>query len=229
MERPAAIVFDFDGTIADTEWPVYVVWREVFEAHGLELPIDAWVDSIGRADNRPLEEVLIEVTGREPDESVISEARARREESMLALRVLPGVIEVIAAAQRGEVALAIASSSPSDWVESHLERLGLLGEFPVIRTRDHVDRGKPAPDLFLSAAGALGVDPGTAVAIEDSRHGCTAAKTAGMACVVVPNRITSHDPPTDADWLLESLLDFPFGRFGLSPWSGGSTTRPGLA
>ncbi len=221
MRRPDAIIFDFDGTIADTEWPVYVVWREVFEAHGLDLPIEAWVDSIGRADNRPLEEVLIEVTGRAPDEAVVAEARVRREAALRSLRVLPGVIDVIAAARNGDVALAIASSSPSDWVESHLERLGLLDEFPVIRTRDHVDRGKPAPDLYLSVAGALGVDPADAVAIEDSRHGCAAAKAAGMACVVVPNRITTHDPPTDADWVLESLVEFPFAHFGLG--SGRST------
>lgn len=215
MERPSAIVFDFDGTIADTEWPVYVVWRDVFNAHGLDLPIEGWVDSIGRADNRPLEEVLKEVTGRPPEAAVLAEALVRREEELLALRVLPGVVDVIVAAQQAEVDLAIASSSPLDWVESHLDRLGLLTEFAVIRARDHVDRGKPAPDLFLSAAGALGVDPTEVVAIEDSRHGCAAAKSAGMRCVVVPNRITTHDRPDDADWLLDSLLEFPFTRLGL--------------
>ena len=122
---------------------------------------------------------------------------------------------MIVAAHAAEVTLAIASSSPLDWVESHLDRLGLLNEFAVIRTRDHVDRGKPAPDLFLAAAGALGVDPADAVAIEDSRHGCAAAKAAGMTCVVVPNRITTHDRPVDADWLLESLIEFPFAHFAL--------------
>ena len=213
---PAAIVFDFDGTITDTEWPVYAVVRDAFHAHGLELSIADWVDEIGRADNASLEARLEAALGRVPDASVVETAHARRRAWVQTTEVRAGVVAVLDAADVAGVPLAIASSSPMAWVEPHLVRLGLRDRFAALCTRDHVDRGKPAPDLFLAAAAALGVDPADALAIEDSRHGCTAAKTAGMTCVVVPNDITAHDPPDHADLLLESLADLPLARFGLA-------------
>ena len=214
--RPSAIVFDFDGTIADTEWPIYLVVRDAYRAHGLDCTLEDWVDTIGRADNKSLEEALTDALGRAPDPAVIDAAKTQRRAYKSQMALCAGVTDVIAAAQRAGVPLAIASSSPTAWVEPHLERLGLLRHFATIRTRDHVDRGKPAPDLFLAAAAALGIEPSAALAIEDSRHGCASAKAAGMTCVVVPNRITTLDLPTDADVLLESLVDFPYSRFGLA-------------
>lgn len=213
--KPAAIVFDFDGTIADTEWPIYEVARDAFRAHGLDLALEEWVKGIGLADNQTLPEMLEEALGGPPDPEAIAAAVRRRTEWNLRMVVFPGVVEVIMAAARVGVPLAVASSSPTSWVEPHLERLELIHHFRTIRTRDHVDRGKPAPDLFLAAAAELGVDPAGAVAIEDSRHGCASAKAAGMTCFVVPNRITVLDPPLDADLVLDSLLDFPYGRLGL--------------
>lgn len=213
--RPTAIVFDFDGTIADTEWPIYEVARDAFRAHGLDLALEEWVKGIGLADNKPLPELLEEALGEPPDAGIVQAAYDRRKDWNRQMVVFPGVVEVIVAATRAGIPLAVASSSPTAWVEPHLERLELIHHFVSIRTRDHVDRGKPAPDLFLSAAAELGVDPADVVAIEDSRHGCASAKAAGMTCLVVPNRITALDPPADADLLLDTLLDFPYDRFGL--------------
>jgi HAD superfamily hydrolase (TIGR01509 family) len=213
---PAAIVFDFDGTIADTEWPIYVVVRDAFRAHGLDMALEEWVKKIGLADNQTLAELLEEALGAAPDPGIVDEAHRRRADWNSRMRVFPGVEDVIAAATAAHVPLAIASSSPHAWVEPHLERLGLIDHFAAIRTRDHVDRGKPAPDLFLAASAALDVDPAEVVAIEDSRAGCAAARAAGMFCVVVPNRITVLDPPDDADLMLGSLVDFPYSRFSLT-------------
>ncbi|MEM9204068.1 MAG: HAD-IA family hydrolase, partial [Actinomycetota bacterium] len=81
--------------------------------------------------------------------------------------------------------------------------------------RDQVDRGKPAPDLFLLAAAQLECEPADMLVIEDSRNGAIAAKAAGMPVVVVPNRVTMHDIPPEADLVIDSLRDFPFADFGL--------------
>ena len=217
---PSAIVFDFDGTVADTEWPIYSVARDAYRSHGLDMTLESWVQLIGLADNGTLESMLTDALGRPPDPEVIERAGVERAQHREAVAPLPGVVDVIGAARQAEIPLAVASSSSSDWVESHLEQLALSDFFVAVRTRDHVDRGKPAPDVYLAASAALGVDPGEILAIEDSRHGCRAAKTAGMTCVVVPNRITALDVPTDADLVLESLADFPFGHFGLPVPSG---------
>ncbi|MBT5139883.1 MAG: HAD-IA family hydrolase [Acidimicrobiaceae bacterium] len=211
----SAVIFDFDGTIADTEWPIFEMVRAAYEAHDLEVHLEDWVHSIGKADNRPLHEHLEERLGRPPDADAIEQARAAHEHARYSVPALPGVVQLIEAVVAAGLPLAVASSSPISWVDPHLERLELRRHFAAVRTRDHVDRGKPHPDLFLAAAAALEVDPVETLVIEDSKHGCSAAKAAGMTCIVVPNRITKLDVHPDADIVLDSLLDFPFRRFGL--------------
>ena len=213
----AAVIFDFDGTIADTEWPVYEAARIAHQHHGLALPIGEWVKIVGSADNLPLEERLRNELGRDPDPEAIERAKTLHAEAREQVPVLPGVADLIAAAKAAMRGLSIASSSPIGWVENHLTRLGLLDHFDALSTRDQVDRGKPAPDLFLLAATKLELDPADVIVIEDSRNGAIAAKAAGMTCIVVPNRITRHDIPREADLVLDSLLDFPYADFGLEP------------
>lgn len=213
--RPTAIIFDLDGTIADTEWLGFVVVRDAYRSHGLVISEYEWLDHIGRADNPPWADQLGERLGRQPDPTVIDDARLRYDREKDLVSTLPGVVDVIDAAESAGLPLAVATSSTAVWAHDQLERLGLRHRFAAVCTREDVERGKPAPDLFLAAAAALGRDPDGVLAIEDSRHGCRAAVTAGMRCVVVPNRITRLDLPDDATLIIDSLLDFPFHRFGM--------------
>ncbi len=217
---PAALIFDFDGTMVDSEWPIFDMVSKVYRAHDVVLDMADWVDKLGRSDHRPWTDELTDLLGRAPDQAVIErieeESRSRRVE----LPLMSGVVELMDAAERAGVPMAVASSSSSTWVDSHLDRLVLAHRFSAVRTRDHVDRTKPDPDLFLAAAAALDVDPARSLAVEDSRHGCRAAKLAGMTCVVVPNRITRTDLPVDADLIIDSLVDFPYSRFGMGVEAG---------
>jgi HAD superfamily hydrolase (TIGR01509 family) len=147
--RLRALLFDFDGTILDTESSEFASWQAVYREHGCELGLAEWLPCIGTAENAfdPLEALLVELDK---------------------LTVLAGVAEYIREAERRGVALAVASSSSRAWVEGHLGRLGLLERFAVIRCRDDVRRTKPDPELFLAAVRGLGVRPGEAVAIEDA-------------------------------------------------------------
>ena len=214
VNPPAAVIFDFDGTIADTETPVYEAARIAHEEHGLELPMTTWIEIVGTADNKPLAERLRDELGRAPDVDVMARAEERHRHARENVPVLPGVEDLITVVKSHDRRLAIASSSPIDWVKPHLTRLGLADQFDHLSTRDQVDRGKPAPDLFLLAAARLGLDPVDILVIEDSRHGYAAARAAGMRCVVVPNTITAHDVHPEAEIVLESLVDFPFAHFG---------------
>ena len=213
--NPSAVIFDFDGTIVDTEWPVFEAARVAHEHHGLALPIEEWVQIVGRADNKPLAERLRDLLGREPDHGAIERAKEQHGRARMSGPALPGVHELIDATDAAGHPLAIASSSPMDWVSGHLERLGLFERFTSLSTRDQVERGKPAPDLFLLAAAQLERDPAEMLVIEDSRNGAIGAKAAGMTVVVIPNRVTRHDIPSEADLVIDSLLDFPYAEFGL--------------
>ncbi len=203
-----ALVFDFDGLILDTEEPVYRSWLEVYQAHGEELPFEKWVQIIGSttAGFHPqyhLEERL----GRPLPQEVLDRRIGRRTELVLANALLPGVVQHLDAARELGLKLGVASSSTADWVRGHLARLGILDRFECLRCRDHVPNAKPDPDLYLAVLECLGVRPQDAVAIEDSPHGVTAAKRAGMRCVAVPNSITAKLDLTHADVTLTSLAD----------------------
>jgi len=201
-----AIVFDFDGLILDTEEPVYRSWLEVYQAHGEDLPFDRWVQIVGSTTSgfhpqHHLEERL----GRPLPQEVLDRRVGRRTEMILANAVLPGVVEKLDAARELGLRLGCASSSTQDWVRGHLARLGILERFECIRCRDDVAHAKPEPDLYVAVLECLGVAADEAIAIEDSPHGVTAAKRAGLRCVAIPNSITASLDQSQADLVLNSL------------------------
>ena len=201
-----AFVFDFDGLIVDTEWCEYISISEQFERYGQCYAVEHFQQFVGTAWPTGWTRELIDAVGEPIDEVLLNaERRRRRDELLHAAGVLPGVVELLDVAHAQGMALAVASSSTRDWVEPHLERLGLRDRFAAVLTRDDVDRAKPAPDLFSAAARALDVSVGRTIAFEDSFNGCTAAKAAGMVCVVAPNRITMIQDFAHADLVVSSL------------------------
>jgi len=204
-----ALLFDFDGLILDTEFPIYEAWCEDYLAHGHELPLDVYAACVGSDFNRfDPKSHLESLVGKEidwPDRDLWRERNAL--ERVKKLPPLPGVVALLDAAEAKGLPCAVASSSPRSWVEGHLSRLGLLDRFLLTRCSDDVAAPKPAPDLFLSAAAGLGVTPGEALVLEDSRNGLLAAMAAGCPCVVVPNRVTAHLDFAGAAKVLASLED----------------------
>jgi HAD superfamily hydrolase (TIGR01509 family) len=208
-----ALIFDFDGLILDTEWPEFSTVREEFAEHGVTLRLEDWQEIVGRADHPHWFDWLQDEVGSTLDRQVVIERRRVRHHALIAQQVVrPGVVELIDAAFAASIPVGVASSSHTTWVEGHLDRLGLLDRFAVVRCRDHVDRAKPHPDLFAAALDAIGVQPSRSVALEDSRHGCSAAKAAGMFCVVVPNDVTRTQAFDHADLVVESLTDVSLGQ-----------------
>lgn len=204
-----AIIFDFDGLILETESPIYQSWQEIYQAYGRDLSLETWGDVIGRAEIHwdPLSD-LEQLLGEQLDRPRLEEARHQREmEMIMSQLVMPGVTNYLAEARQLGLPLAIASSSPHAWVHGHLVRLGLRHYFSCLRTSDDVQHAKPDPELYISAVECLGVKPGEALALEDSPHGITAAKSAGLYCVAVPNDLTRRLGVDHADLTLNSLLD----------------------
>jgi len=205
------VIWDFDGTILDTEWPAYVAAKREYERLGVELSFAAWQDTIGSADHRSWWDVLRSEVGDlgEPDDVVIARYRALKNELTDSYDLLPGVRSAFDRLAELAVAMAVASSSPIDWVERHTKRHGLWAHFIAVATRTDVgpERTKPHPDLFLLAAERARVEPDRCVVIEDSAHGVTAARAAGMRVVVVPNRMTVGQDFSHAHRVCSSLED----------------------
>ncbi|MEV7092449.1 HAD family hydrolase [Amycolatopsis sp. NPDC051045] len=204
-----ALVFDFDGTLADTESAVLQSWQEVFREHGAELPLAAWYAVIGTQHTTPAMFALLAEHAPDIDpEALRPVTKARVYELLESLGPREGVREYLDAARDRHLKLAVASSSSGGWVLPHLERLGIAGYFDAVLTGDR-HRAKPDPDLYLAALDALGADAGETIAFEDTPHGVTSAKAAGLTCVAVPNAITESLDFGQADIVLPSFTAKP--------------------
>jgi len=207
-----AVVFDFDGLIIDSEWVIFESAAAAFATHGHRLAVEAWATVVGtnERDERAQWDQLCascgidEFTREDFDAAYEAQDRSNRD----TLPLLPGVRELVEALAREGVALAIASSSSRSWLDRHVGRLGIDTHFTALVGADMVGgRGKPAPDVYLRACADLGADPARSVALEDSRHGVTAAQAAGMVAVAVPGPVTRSHDFSAADLVVESLLD----------------------
>jgi len=211
-----AVVFDFDGLILDTEYPEYLSWQEIYQAHGADLPLSAWERSIGSMDLNLFDPyAYLEAQLGRPVDRV--EIRARRRprfaELVAAQSVLPGVEDYLTGARRLGLKVGLASSSSRAWVTGHLARFGLNGNtFDCLCCGDEVKRTKPDPELYLAVLGGLAVRGDQAVALEDSPNGVAAAKAAGLYCVAVPNMLTRWLTFDQADLRLNSLADMPLEK-----------------
>ena len=185
-----ALIFDFDGLILDTEMPDYISWQNVYQDHGVELPLEKWVSIVGGTGESDFDpyDYLEELVGEKVDREGIWIKRRKSDLELIESQpILPGVEDYLAEASEMGLKLGIASSSPENWVVGHLTRLGLVDNFDAICTADDVEQTKPAPDLFLLAAEKLGVSPENTIVFEDSRNGVV-----GLACCFGSRKLTKE-------------------------------------
>ncbi len=195
-----ALIFDFDGTIIDTETPWYQAWQELYQRYQVDLPLALWGQAIGTHGGFDPLSHLESLIGIKLNQEAITALHRRRAYELIALEPLrAGVWSLIRMARQAGLMLGIASSSHLASIMPHLERFSLFGYFDTLCTAEDVERVKPDPALYTLALERLGVAPAEAVAIEDSLNGALAAQRAGLPCLVVPNAVTSHFTfPTDA-------------------------------
>jgi HAD superfamily hydrolase (TIGR01509 family) len=203
-----AVVFDFDGLVFDSETHAFEAVREVMAEHGVEVTLDFWGGVVGHAaDFFDPSEYLERHTGVRVPREELEERQGRLfYERIRGQGPLPGVEEALTAARDLRLKIGLASNSTREWVEGQLETLGLRHYFDCVRTADDVERRKPEPDVYLRVLECLGASPRRAVAFEDSPTGATAARRAGLYCVIVPNAITAALEFGEHHLRLDSLL-----------------------
>lgn len=210
----AAVVFDFDGTLVDTEWPIYERARLAAEGLGADLTPELWAThAVGVSHGESYWAALAADLGLDVDEAAFDAAREAvvgaplsRHDSALA----PGAADLVEALHGAGVPLAVASGSHREWLEHHLDRFGLSDRFVALVGIDHPDVhvGKPAGDLYDAALAELGVPAAATVAVEDTHRGIGSARAARLAGVVaVPTRLTAHQDLSSADLVVASLAD----------------------
>ena len=188
-----ALIFDFDGLLIDTETPALTSWQKVYTDHGQTLTLELWQGAIGRASGTgfvPLD-YLATLIGNTFD---VQSVREKRNEHKMQLceaeQLRSGVLQTLLKAKELGLTCTVASSAGREWVEGWLQKHDALHHFAFTRTGDDVENVKPAPDLFLSVAEGLNLQPSECLVFEDSPNGTLAALNAGMPCVVVTNPVT---------------------------------------
>ncbi|MGI2293382.1 HAD family hydrolase [Paenibacillus sp. GXUN7292] len=204
-----ALIFDFDGTIVDTETPWYYAYRDLYSSYNVDLPLEVWGQCVGtgfEAFNPHIN--LEEQTKRSFDHKQLEAFTAEKHNEYMVKQTLrPGIENYLAAAKQAGLRLAIASSSHRHWIEKYLTAFNIGHYFEFIASADDVEKVKPNPELYLKALEWLQIKPAEAIAFEDSRHGLFAAKCAGIKTVVTPNEVTSYMTFENYDLLLSSLAD----------------------
>lgn len=206
ITAPEAIIFDLDGVLADTVEYQYQAWRYIAGLIGI--PFER--GDMDRMRGRQRRDCLLDLLdGRSVTEAEIVRLMALKDEYYLAgiagmtsANLLPGVMPLIQTARERRLKLGVASSSLS--ALPVLEKTGLLQMMDAVADGSTVCRSKPAPDIFLWTAGALGVRPSKVIVFEDSRAGVQAARTAGMTVVGVGD----GDLTEDAHFRVTSLEEF---------------------
>lgn len=205
-----ALIFDFDGLLMDTESTLLESWRYEWRQHGLELAVEGFFADHGGDVNEQRYARLAAAVGVSYDRAVSHSRRtAYREKLHAGLEPAPGIRDWIE--QAAGLRLAVASSSPVDWVRGNLGRVGLLDAFEVIAGGNEVAAHKPDPAVYRLALERLGIGPERAVAFEDTPHGVAAAQAAGLRCVAVPNAFTPVARFAAADLVLAGAAGTPLG------------------
>jgi HAD superfamily hydrolase (TIGR01509 family) len=186
-----AVIFDFDGTILDSETPEYESHKRLFADHGVHLSPDDWCGGIGIV--QPAThwfDWLCARTATPPSFERFRETSRRYFQEAVRMEPMPGISALIGALVAAGVPRAIASTAPAGWVLRAVDALELASTFDAIVTGDQVERGKPAPDVYFEAARRLKTAPEKCVAIEDSGPGIAAAKAAGMKTIAIPHALS---------------------------------------
>jgi putative hydrolase of the HAD superfamily len=200
-----ALLFDFDGTIWDSEAAVFNAYRRLYEEHGHQLPVDRWTSGVGTLDGYDPAGELETLIGRELDHTT-SDPWATLDH----VDLRPGVRAYLDGASERGISLGIVSSNSAEWIQRHLLRLGIADRWQAIVTADgDASVAKPNPVLYREALTRLGADPANAIAIEDSPNGIAAAKAAGIFCLAVPNEVTERLDVSAADLVVRSLEELP--------------------
>lgn len=211
--RPRAVLWDLDGTLADSRDHHWRAWRDVMVADGVPISESRFLSSFGQRNDAILGAWL--GPGADPGRiRRLGDAKEERFRALVAaegLAAVPGAREWVERLAAAGWLQAIASSAPRANVEAVVRALGIGGRLGALVAAEDVHQGKPDPEVFLVGAARLGVDPARAVVVEDAAAGIEAARRAGMRSIGVAAGCEA------ADVFVRTLADLPpdtFERLG---------------
>lgn len=202
-----AFIFDMDGVIIDSEPLHFAVDLMILEQFGLNLDKEKLEQYVGMT-NPEMWKLIKEEYGVANTVEEMIEAQLARKLTHLdetELEPIRGIRELLLELRNNNISIGLASSSPRVFIEAVLTKFTIIDQFSCIVSGEEVDRGKPAPDVYLEAARMLKVKPEDCVVLEDAKHGVKAAKRAGMRCIGYVNPNSGNQDLSEADFTVTSI------------------------
>lgn len=204
-----AVIFDMDGVIIDSEPFHLEVNRGIYRELGIEFSEKVYENYVGVTN----EEMWADIKKNHSlphSVSELMEMQISRDMEHIKKgreKPIPGVVELLEEICRNGIPAALASSSSERLIELIISSFNIKDKFAAIVSGANMEKGKPAPDIFLHTASLLNLPPENCVVIEDSRNGVMAAKAAGMKCVGFRNPNSGNQDIDDADHVVEKLSE----------------------
>jgi HAD superfamily hydrolase (TIGR01509 family) len=199
------VIFDLDGLMLRSEPLAFEAWQRSLAPYGARMEDDEYRSLIGLNQRASIRKVIrghrLRTSPKDLDRDFWSHMLALVEKA----EVMPGLLDLLQEIRRRGLPLGIASNSLLEYVLKACVGHGLAEYFGCIAAVDQVARGKPAPDVYLAAARALGLPAEACLAVEDSPSGVRAAVAAGMLCVFIPNHDLPSSSPNGAHVVYPSL------------------------
>jgi HAD superfamily hydrolase (TIGR01509 family) len=204
--HPAALIFDMDGLMIDSERLYFAAEREMAAFYGKEIRDEQLWPLMGR---KPIESLrlLRGILGiaTPPEELLEWRNRLMLEKMGRDLGAMPGLIEILDAF-KGRLKLAVGTGAQREFLDIALDTLRIRDYFAVLQTADGLERGKPDPEIYILACRRLGLLPAACVVLEDAANGVLAGKAAGCPVIAVPSEYTRGQDFSEADWIEPDLF-----------------------
>ena len=189
----AAILFDLDGTLVNTDPLHYKAWQEILRDYGVEIDEAFYNKRIsGRLNPVIIQDILPQLSSAE-NQQFAEEKEARFRELALELKPLPGLFDVLAWTDTCELQRAVVTNAPRENAHFMLKALGLTDAFPTVVLAEEAEAGKPDPAPYRLALRYLGVTPGSAIAFEDSPSGIRSSVGAGICTIGIASTHNQED------------------------------------
>lgn len=186
-------IFDMDGLLFDTERIFQNYWRAIAAERGIVLA-DSFITEITGTSGEMMNRILKKYYHTEDGEEIQKDCKERVLRRLdKNIPVKTGAVEILGRCSMLGIKTAVASSSPLRQIENNLKNAGMENCFDAIVSGDQVEKGKPAPDIFLLAAKRIGVLPEDCIVFEDSPHGIEGALRAEMKAVMIPDLLPPRE------------------------------------
>ena len=185
------VIFDMDGTLFDTQRVFIPAWDWAGEKQGFD-NLGKHIPAVCGKSDADWQQYLRDTIPTLDVPKFSADAKEYVAKNLV-LKYMPGAEELMKFLYEKGIVIAIASGSPYEYINHHLDEMNAAHYFKVVVSGSDVEHSKPAPDIFLLAAEKLGVDPKDCYVLEDSENGIRSGYAAGMKCIGIPDIVKFSD------------------------------------